>query len=85
MHADRNNRFQVGLVGAGIQHSSSPSMHVDEGKALDLQISYELLDFDLMQGGAERLPALLEEAEQRGFAGPERHLPVQTGRDPAAR
>jgi len=44
-------------------------MHVDEGKALDLQISYELLDFDLMQGGAERLPALLEEAEQRGFAG----------------
>jgi len=69
MHADQNNRFQVGLVGAGIQHSSSPSMHVDEGKALDLQISYELLDFDLMQGGAERLPALLEEAEQRGFAG----------------
>jgi shikimate dehydrogenase len=70
MHADRNNRaLQVGLVGAGIQHSSSPSMHVDEGEALGLQVSYELLDFDLMQGGAERLPALLKEAEQRGFAG----------------
>ena len=44
MHADRNNRaFQVGLVGAGIQHSSSPSMHVDEGEALGLKVSYELL------------------------------------------
>jgi len=69
MPAERNNRFQVGLVGAGIQHSSSPSMHVDEGKALGLQISYELLDFDLIQGGAERLPALLDQAEQRGFSG----------------
>ena len=78
-------RLQVGLVGAGIQHSSSPSMHVDEGKALGLQVSYELLDFDLMQGGAERLPALLEEAEQRGFCRAQHHLPVQTGRDPAAR
>jgi len=64
-----NRAKQVGLVGAGIQHSSSPSMHVDEGKALGLQISYELLDFDLMQGGAERLPALLDEAERRGFSG----------------
>lgn len=70
MPAERTNRaLQVGLVGAGIQHSSSPSMHVDEGKALGLQISYELLDFDLMQGGSERLPALLDQAEQRGFSG----------------
>ena len=33
--------LKVGLIGAGIQHSSSPSMHVDEGKALGLQIGYE--------------------------------------------
>lgn len=44
-------------------------MHVDEGKALGLQIGYELLDFDLLPGGAERLPVLLDEAEQRGFSG----------------
>jgi shikimate dehydrogenase len=70
MRAERNNRVvQVGLVGAGIQHSSSPSMHVDEGKALGLQISYELLDFDLLQSGAEHLPSLLDDAEQRGFSG----------------
>jgi shikimate dehydrogenase len=61
--------LKVGLIGAGIQHSSSPSMHVDEGKALGLPISYELLDYDLMPGGSNRLSALLDEAEQRGFAG----------------
>ena len=59
----------VGLAGAGIQHSSSPSMHVDEGKALGLAVHYELFDFDLMQSGAARLASVLDEAEERGFAG----------------
>jgi shikimate dehydrogenase len=59
----------VGLVGAGIQHSSSPSMHMEEGQSLGLQISYELLDLDLMPGGAASLPIVLDAAEQRGFAG----------------
>lgn len=44
-------------------------MHVDEGKALGLAITYELLDYDLMSGGSNRLAALLDEAGQRGFAG----------------
>lgn len=44
-------------------------MHVEEGKALGLSISYELLDFDLMSGGADRLAALLDDAERRGFSG----------------
>ena len=35
--------LKVGLIGAGIQHSSSPSMHVDEGKALGLSISYDIV------------------------------------------
>jgi shikimate dehydrogenase len=61
--------LMVGLAGAGIQHSSSPSMHADEGKALGLAIHYELFDFDLMQGGPERLASVLDEAEGRGFAG----------------
>jgi shikimate dehydrogenase len=61
--------YLTGLVGAGIQHSSSPSMHMDEGQSLGLQISYELLDLDLMPGGATRLPAVLDQAEQRGFTG----------------
>lgn len=62
-------RLKVGLIGAGIQHSSSPSMHVDEGKALGIAVSYELLDFDLVQGGPAQLAALLDDAERRGFAG----------------
>jgi shikimate dehydrogenase len=64
-----NRAFLAGLVGAGIQHSSSPSMHMDEGESLGLQISYELFDYDLMPNGPARLPAVLEEAEQRGFSG----------------
>ena len=59
----------AGLVGTGIQHSSSPSMHMDEGQSLGLAIRYELFDFDLMPTGAARLAAVIEEAEQRGFTG----------------
>jgi shikimate dehydrogenase len=44
-------------------------MHVDEGEALGLNVSYELFDFDLMQGGAGRLKDVLDEAEDRGFSG----------------
>jgi len=62
-------RLRVGLAGAGIQHSSSPAMHVDEGEALGLDVSYELFDFDLIEGGAARLEDVLEKAESQGFAG----------------
>ena len=64
-----NRTYLAGLVGAGIQHSSSPSMHMDEGQSLGLQISYELHDLDLIPGGAARLAAVLDQAEQRGFTG----------------
>jgi shikimate dehydrogenase len=64
-----NRTHLAGLVGAGIQHSSSPSMHMDEGRSLGLPIHYELFDFDLMPTGAARLAAVLDEAERRGFAG----------------
>jgi shikimate dehydrogenase len=61
-----------------IQHSSSPAMHVDEGNELGLSVSYELFDFDLMQGGADCLKNVLDEAEKRGFSGLEHHLSVQS-------
>lgn len=70
MRAESANRtYLAGLVGAGIQHSSSPSMHMDEGQSLGLQVSYELLDLDLMPGGAAGLSSVLDQAEQRGFTG----------------
>ena len=37
-------------------------MHVDEGQALGLDVSYELFDFDLMTGGAACLKDVLDEA-----------------------
>jgi shikimate dehydrogenase len=59
----------VGLIGAGIQRSQSPALHMDEGRALGLDYRYEILDVDLVDGGAEALPRMLDEAEARGFAG----------------
>jgi len=44
-------------------------MHMDEGQSLGLQISYELLDLDLMAAGAAGLASVLDHAEQRGFTG----------------
>jgi len=69
--------LKVGLIGTGIQHSSSPSMHVEEGKALGLPVTYQLFDFDVISGGADRLPALLDEAEAQGFSGLNITYPVK--------
>ena len=60
---------QVGLIGAGIQHSSSPALHMDEGRALGLDYRYEILDLDLMPGGAGALASLLDDAQAKGYAG----------------
>lgn len=59
----------MGLIGAGIQRSQSPSLHMDEGRALGLDYRYEILDMDLVDGGAAALPRMLDDAEARGFAG----------------
>ena len=59
----------VGLIGAGIQRSQSPWLHMEEGAALGLDYRYEILDVDMMEGGASALPRLLDESEARGFAG----------------
>lgn len=58
--------IRVGLIGRGIGASRSPEMHEREGLALGLNVSYELMDLDVLQGD---LPALLKEAEAAGFAG----------------
>lgn len=62
-------QVRVGLIGAGIQKSGSPALHMDEGAALGLDYRYELLDIDLIEGGASALPRLLDQAEAQGFAG----------------
>jgi shikimate dehydrogenase len=69
----------VGLIGSGIQFSSSPAVHMAEGAALGFDYSYELLDLDLIAGGAAALPRVLAEAEQRGFAGVNVTYPCKQG------
>src|SRR5258706_13865321 len=60
---------RAGLVGAGIQPSSSPAMHVGEGRAQHLQYSYELFDLDHIPGGTSALANVITDAEERGFTG----------------
>jgi shikimate dehydrogenase len=70
MTANGGNRtIRAGLVGAGIQLSSSPAMHEGEGRAQQLQYSYELFDLDLIADGAKALPGVIANAEQSGFTG----------------
>jgi shikimate dehydrogenase len=59
----------VGLIGAGIQASRSPRMHEREGEAQGFGYSYKLFDLDVLGFGVDALPALLHEAEERGFNG----------------
>ncbi len=58
-----------GLIGAGIQGSLSPALHVQEAAAQGLQCRYELLDLDRLGAGIEALPELLASAREKGFRG----------------
>lgn len=62
-------RILAGLIGAGIQLSQSPALHMDEAREHGLNCVYELLDLDRIAGGEQELPRLLDGIEARGFAG----------------
>jgi shikimate dehydrogenase len=61
--------YLVGLIGAGIQASRTPSMHEHEAAAQGLQCEYRLIDLEKLGVGADALPDLLDDAESQGFAG----------------
>src|SRR5882724_11511734 len=61
--------YLVGLIGAGIQASRTPSMHEQEAAEQGLCCEYRLIDLEKLQVGAEALPDLLNDAESKGFAG----------------
>ncbi len=44
-------------------------MHMREAKALGLSLRYDLLDLDLIEGGADALPNVLADLESRGYLG----------------
>ncbi|OQP86688.1 shikimate dehydrogenase [Rhizobium rhizosphaerae] len=61
--------FKVGLIGADIQLSKTPALHMREGAAHGLDYRYELVDIHQRHVDESALPALLDELETRGFAG----------------
>lgn len=62
-------RFLVGLIGRGIGASGSPALHENEGRALGLEVHYQLIDLDRADLAGRRLPELLDAAQMMGFAG----------------
>ncbi|WP_034851967.1 shikimate dehydrogenase [Inquilinus limosus] len=61
--------IRVGLIGAGIQASRTPALHMREGAERGLRYEYDLIDLEVLGRGVEALPELVAAAERRGFAG----------------
>jgi shikimate dehydrogenase len=61
--------IRLALIGAGIQASRTPRLHMHEAAAQGLSCLYGLLDLDRIGRGPEALEALLANAEAQGFAG----------------
>ncbi|WP_426232842.1 shikimate dehydrogenase [Pararhizobium sp. DWP3-4] len=61
--------LKAGLIGAGIQASLTPAMHMQEGAAQGFTYDYELIDLNQLDLTPESLPDLLNQAEQRGLSG----------------
>ena len=61
--------YLVGLIGAGIQASRTPSIHEHEAADQGLRCEYRLIDLEKLHVGAEALPDLLKQAESSGLAG----------------
>jgi quinate/shikimate dehydrogenase (NAD+) len=59
----------LGLIGAGIEASRSPSMHEAEADAHGLHCIYQRIDLDRLGLTCEALPELLTAAERMGFSG----------------
>lgn len=65
----QHTRVLAGLIGAGIQKSLTPALHMREGAEQGFDYQYELLDLDHIPGGTVALATTLRSAQERGFAG----------------
>lgn len=62
-------RHLVGLIGSAIQASRTPALHEKEAAAHGIQLYYQLIDLDRIEGAAAALPRILDSAELLGFTG----------------
>jgi shikimate dehydrogenase len=69
MTASKPRRVRAGLIGAGIQASLTPAMHMAEGAQQGFDYQYELLDVSRMGAQPPGVAELLQRAESEGFAG----------------
>lgn len=60
---------RAALIGAGIQASLTPALHMAEGSANGLAYDYELIDLERLHLDASALPQILQAAERRGLVG----------------
>jgi shikimate dehydrogenase len=61
--------MRLGLIGAGIQQSASPALHMHEAAEHGFACIYELIDLDVLDADVTGLPRLLSNAEAQGFRG----------------
>jgi shikimate dehydrogenase len=66
-----------GLIGAGIQRSLAPALQEEEARHHGLALHYQLIDLDLVRGGVDALPMLVEAARAMRFAGFNVTFPVK--------
>jgi shikimate dehydrogenase len=60
---------RAALIGAGIQASLTPAMHMQEGVAQGFSYEYHLIDLVELGLSTESLPGLLDKAEKEGLGG----------------
>jgi shikimate dehydrogenase len=63
------DKLLIGLIGAGIQRSLTPTMHEEEARHHGLRLHYQLIDLAVAGVGAEALATLVPAARIMGFAG----------------
>jgi shikimate dehydrogenase len=73
----RQSSLRTGLIGAGIQASRSPAMHMTEARALGLDLVYDLFDLDRAPGGIAALPDILKALEAEHYLGTNVTYPVK--------
>jgi shikimate dehydrogenase len=69
MPLDREHPYRVGLIGADIGPSLSPTLHEQEARELGLSYTYERIDITQLGVPEDRIGELLRMAQGLGFSG----------------